>query len=251
MKKSFIYKPLFSCLIFVSILFLTSCNSNETGNSEDINPEKIYFDYRVWGDEENGYITVKLQYRFAGPGGTSLVLQDPGKVELDGTVIKADSSKMSGAYYEVIKPVKDFVGRHVIVFTDANGKQYKEEFSFEPIRLKTKVPAIINRNDLVFELEGLAPKDYVTVMLSDTVSFSEGINRIDTVKNGSITITKEDLDRLADGPVFLEILKEDENWIKNGTKEGGMLSISYGLKRQFELREGTPNSPTPHPFSSL
>jgi len=217
-------------------LLIISCNSNEIGNSEDVNPETIYFDYRVWGDEENGDITVKLQYRFAGPGGTTLFLQEPSKVELDGVAIEADSSKRSGAYYEVIKPIKEFAGRHTIVFNDVNGKQYNEEFSFQPIRLKTKVPAVINRKDLVFELDGLAPKDYVTVMLSDTVSFSEGINRVDTVKNGSITITKEDLALLADGPVYLEILKEDEKRVKNGTKEGGKISISYELKRQFELK---------------
>lgn len=223
-------------IAFTIPLLIISCTSNEIGNSEDVNPDAIYFDYRVWGDEENGDITVKLQYRFAGPSGTTLVLKDPSKAELDGVVIKADSSKMSGAYYEVIKPVKDFAGRHVIVFTDVNGKQYKEEFSFEPISLRTNVPAVITRSDLVFELDGLDPEDYATVMLSDTVSFSEGINRIDTVKNGIITITEEDLDRLTDGPIYLEILKEDEKRVKNGTKEGGRISISYGLKRQFELR---------------
>jgi hypothetical protein len=228
-------KSLLLFTVMASSLII-SCNNNEIGDSEDVNPDAIYFDYRVWGDEENGDITVKLQYRFAGPSGTTLVLKDPSKVELDGKVIKADSSKMSGAYYEVIKPVKDFAGKHTIVFTDVNGKEYKEEFSFQPIRLKTKVPAVINRGDIILELNGLAPEDYVNVMLHDTASFSEGINRIDTVKNGSITITKEDLDRLADGPVYLEILKEDEKRVKNGTREGGRLSISYGLKRQFELR---------------
>lgn len=232
-------KPFLLIAVTVSSLII-SCNSNEIGYSEDVNPDAIYFDYRVWGDEENGDITVKLQYRFAGPSGTTLVLKDPSKVELDGVVIKADSSKMSGAYYEVINPVKDFAGRHTIIFTDVNGMEYKEEFSFKPISLKTKLPAVINRGDIILELNGLASKDYVNVMLHDTASFSEGINRIDTVKNGSITITKEDLTRLADGPVYLEILKEDEKRVKNGTKEGGKLSISYGLKRQFELKTPSP-----------
>jgi hypothetical protein len=227
----------FTFLFLSCILFITSCSSNEIGNSKDVNPESIYFDYRVWGDEESGYITVKLQYRFAGPNGTTLLLQEPSKVTLDGADIQADSSKMSGAFYEITKPVSDFAGRHTIVFINAEQKEYKEEFSFYPISLKTTIPAVINRADLVFELDGLAPKDYVRVMMTDTASFSEGISRIDTVTNGRIVITKADLASLANGPVHFEISKEDEKRVKNGTREGGTLSVSYELKREFELRE--------------
>jgi hypothetical protein len=224
-------------LFLSGIIFFVSCTSNEIGNSKDVNPESIYFDYRVWGDEQSADITVKLQYRFAGPNGTTLLLEDPSKAELDGIVIKADSSKMNGAYYEVTRPVKGFAGRHSIVFTDINGKKYKEEFSFKPISLKTTIPAVVKRGDLVIELEGLAPQDYVNVMLSDTASFSEGISRIDTVKNGRIIISKADLKSLVNGPIHFEISKEDEKWIKNRTKEGGKLSISYELKREFALKD--------------
>jgi hypothetical protein len=222
-----------------SFLLLASCTSNEIGSSKDVNPESIYFDYRVWGDEEGGDMTVKLQYRFAGKNGTTLLLEAPSKAEFDGVAIKADSSKMLGAYYEVSKPIKDFAGKHVIVFTDLNNKQYKEEFNFHPISFKTKVPAIINRNDLVFELDGLAPQDYVHVMVNDTASFSEGIDRIDTIKNGRITISKTELARLINGPVRLEISKEDEKSIRNGTSQGGRISISYGIKREFELKDSS------------
>jgi hypothetical protein len=235
--KQGIMNRLIAFLFLSCIIFFVSCTSNEIGNSKDVNPESIYFDYRVWGDEESGDITVKLQYRFAGRNGTTLLLEDPAKVELDGVAIKADSSKMSGAYYELTLPVKEFAGKHTILFTDINGKEYKEEFSFQPISLRTNVPPVISRGDLVFDLDGLAPRDYVVVMLSDTASFSEGISRIDTVKNGHILITKEELERLKNGPIQFEISKDDEKRIKNGTREGGKLSISYGVKREFELKD--------------
>jgi hypothetical protein len=219
------------------ILLMASCTSNEIGNSKDVNPESIYFDYRVWGDEEGGFITVRLQYRFAGPNGTTLLLENPSKAELDGAAIKADSSKMNGAYYEVTKPVKEFAGKHTIVFTDMNGKQYKEEFNFQLLSLKTNLPAVIKRSDFAIDLDGLAPKDYVKVMVNDTASFSEGIERVDTVRNGHIIITKADLKDLKSGPIRLEFSREDEKRVKNGTKEGGKLNISYELKRQFELKD--------------
>lgn len=218
-------------------LMLISCNSNEIGNSKDVKPGSVYFDYKVWGEEGRDNVTVLLQYRFAGPNGTTLVLDDPAKVELDGKLIPVDSSKLTGAYYEVSVPLKDFIGKHTIVFTDLDKKQYKEEFEFVPINLNTQLPDTLKRGDLVFDLDGLDPQDYVRVLLTDTSFASADINRVDTVRNGRIIITKEDLQRVVNGPVYLELSKEEEKPVKNSTPEGGHLSLSYGIKRDFTLKE--------------
>lgn len=218
-------------------LVISSCGSNEIGDSKDVNPQSIYFDYQVWGEEGRDNVTVLLQYRFAGPNGTTLVLDDPAKVELDGKKIPVDSSRLTGAYYEVSAPVKDFTGKHTIVFTDLDQKQYKEEFEFQPISLKTGIPDTVKRGDLVFDLDGLDPLDYVRVLLTDTSFASKDINRVDTVRNGRITISKEDLQKVVNGPIYLELSKEEEKPVKNSTREGGHLSLSYGIKRDFTLRD--------------
>jgi hypothetical protein len=236
MTNPFMSRLTISILLFSTLLF-TACSSNEIGSSKDVNPETVWFDYQVWGEEGNNDMTVLLQFRFAGENGTTLVLDAPSKVELDGELINGDRSKMTGAFYEIIKPVKDFTGNHNISFTDVNGKQYKEEFSFQPIKLITEIPKEVKRDDLVFDLDGLDPQDYVRVVLNDTSFVSEGINRLDTVKNGRVLISKKDLETVVNGPVNLELYKENEKPVKNGTKKGGRLSISYGLKREFELRE--------------
>ena len=222
-------------ILFFPLTFLFSCNSNEIGKSNDVNPETIYFDYKIWGEEGDEDITVMLQYRFGGPRGTTLTLENPYKVELDGTEIKVDSSKYTGAYYEVIKPVNEFTGKHTIVFTDANGKKYTEDFSFQPVILKTELPAEIQRDDIVLEMDGLDPLDHVRILMTDTSYTSEGINRLDTVKNGRVLISKYDLNNLVNGPVHLELFKETEKPLKERTEEGGKLSITYGVKREFML----------------
>ena len=227
-----------SSLFYLALIFIiSSCSSNEVGNAKDVNPESIYFEYKVWGDEGSDDVTVMLQYRFAGRNGTTLVLEDSSKVELDGQVIKVDSSNMNGAYYEVIKPVKDFVGKHTIVFTNLENKQYKEEFEFKPVSLRTKIPNEIKRGDLVFDLDGLEPMDHVRILLTDTSFASEDINWIDTVKNGRVVISANDLKRVVNGPVHLELIKEVDKPVKNGTREGGSFSFSYGLKREFVLKD--------------
>jgi len=232
-NSTFVFFSLFSLCFFFG-----SCTSNEIGNGKDVNPSAIYFDYRIWGNEGDDAITVMLQFRFGGANGTTLVLEEPSKVELDGKQIMTDSSKMTGAFYEMVKPIKEFTGKHTIVFTDINQKQYKEEFNFQPIVLRTTIPKEIKRNDLVFELDGLDPIDYVRVILNDTSFASEGINRLDTVRNGRVIISKQDLETVVNGPVHLELYKEVERPIKNGTDEGGKLEITYGVKREFELKGG-------------
>jgi hypothetical protein len=228
----------FIAVVFLwAILVFVSCTNNETSNNKDVNPEAIYFDYNIWGDEESGNVTVKLQYRFGGPNGTALLLEEPGNVELDGEGLQADSSRMSGAWYEVHKPVKYFDGRHLIVYTDHNKKQYKEEFDFKIFSLRTKLPKKIKRDDLVFELDGLETEAHIKVLLTDTSFYSRGIDRVDTVRNGRITITRQDLDNLKNGPISLEFYRDDEKRLEETTRKGGRLFISYGLKRVFELKD--------------
>lgn len=216
---------------------LAGCTSNEIGYSKEVSPDAIYFDYSIWGDEESGNITAKLQYRFGGPNGTTLVLEEPAKAEFDGELLQADSSRMNGAWYEISKAIKDFDGRHLIIYTDSNKRQYKEEFYFKAFSLRKEVPKEIKRDDLVFELEGLQQEDYIRILFTDTSFYSRGIDRLDTIRNGKIIVTRHDLDDLKNGPVSLEFYREDDKILKQATKEGGRLSISYGLKRVFELKD--------------
>lgn len=229
-------KWFFALMLFVTMV-LVGCTSNEIGYSKEVSPDAVYFDYNIWGDEESGNVTVKFQYRFGGPNGTTLVLEDPAKVEFDGELLPVDSSRMNGAWYEVNRSLKSFNGRHQVLYTDGNKKQYKEEFEYNVFSLVAEIPKVVKRDDLVFELEGLAHGDYIKVLLTDTSFYSRGIDRLDTVHNGKIIITRQDLDNLKNGPISLEFYREDEKPLKETTKEGGRLSISYGLKRVFELKD--------------
>jgi hypothetical protein len=222
--------------ILLGFILLSSCNSNEIGDIEDVNPDNIYFDYKVWGEDSDPNVTVLLQYRFAGPNGTTLFLRDPAKVSLDGRELPGDSSKMTGAYYELIIPVNQFDGKHVISFTDINGKTYDEEFEFRPISFKPGLNDTISRENTRFEIQGLEEQDYIRLIMTDTSFTSNGISRFDTVHNGVVEINRPELDSLVNGPVHLEIYRESEKEIKNGTAEGGKLLITYAIKKEIFLK---------------
>src|SRR5688572_19026780 len=158
-----------SLLVFVLCVvgLLVACKDDYRENRYKEDPDAVYFDYTINGDEESNHITVKLQFRIGGPDGRTRFIPEGGKVEFDGEEVKADSSKRNGIWYEVIKPLNDFDGTHVIVVTNSD-RVYKEVFDFKAISLKKKVPAVINRGDLVFELGGLDTVAYIRVLLTDT-----------------------------------------------------------------------------------
>jgi len=221
----------------VSLVFLFSCTSNEIGNSKDVNPEAVFFDYEVWAEESKEDVTVNLQYRMGGKNGTTLVLDEPSKVILDGEQLKVDSAKVTGAYYEVQRPLISFTGKHTINFMDLNKKEYNEEFEFTPFTLEPDVPSILNRGDLVFNFKGLDSVDHLSVILTDTSFASADINDVDTVRNGQLVIRADRLSALINGPIHLQFYREQTLPLKKSTQEGGKLMISYGLKRDFELRD--------------
>ena len=225
-----------SALILTSILY--SCTSNEIGNSKDVNPDAVYFDYEISADETSPDVTVNLQYRMGGKNGTTLVLDEPSKVMFDGEQLKVDSAKVTGAYYEVQKPAASFSGKHTVTFTDLNKKEYKEEIEFTPFTIDS-ISAVMHRGDIVFTFKGLETVDVLDVALTDTSFKSADINDTDTVRNGRLVIPAARLSALVDGPINLQLYKEVEVPIKNGTKEGGRILIRYGLRREFELKEPT------------
>jgi len=233
--NKFMSRTYLLALTSISTFFLFSCTSDEIGNSKDVNPNAIFFDYKIWAEEGREEVTVNLQYRMGGKNGTTLVLDGPSKVLFDGEQLKVDSAKVTGAYYEVQKPFSSFPGKHTISFTDLNKKEYKEEFEFTAFTLEPNVPAIMSRGDLVFNFKGLDTVDYLNVILTDTSFTSADINDVDTIKNGRLVISAGRLSALVNGPINLQFYKEVEKSVKSSTKEGGKLFISYGLKREFEL----------------
>jgi len=227
-------------LLFMS-LFLCYCNNSNKndqariGHVDDEDLDYLFFDYKVMAEEGDDNLTILLQFRDGGPNEPSLIVDDVGKVELDGENIPVDSTEWTGAFYELQKPIVSFNGKHNIVFTHGK-KKFIEEFKFEPMVLKSGIPDTIERKDLLIELGGLEPEDYVRVFLFDTTAGDE-INRLDTARNGLIRLDSADLEKLSTGNIYLELHREYEKPVVNGTREGGRIYIGYVLKRKLFLRD--------------
>jgi hypothetical protein len=73
--------------------------------------------------------------------------------------------------------------------------------------------------------------------MADTSLRSEGVNEEMRIENGILTITEEAFSRLTNGPVILEIYREEERPLRGNPKTDGKLSMTYGIKREFELTD--------------
>jgi hypothetical protein len=222
------------CLFFT--LVAAGCNERDQQRDTSLSGDILYFDYRIWSEEGKNTVTCLTQFRSGGPNGPAVVLKEPARVSMDNEVLHFDSAALSGAYYEISKPVHDFSGRHTINFTDGNGKEHREEFEFIPFRLASALPEKIQNEPFSVHLDPFPRRETVVhLSLTDTAFMSNDVNELVEVKDAELKISQKMLDRLAPGPIIMELFREEEKSRHHGTKERGRIWISYGLRREFEL----------------
>lgn len=221
-------------LISIIAAIVAGCSNREKVHTE-INYENIYFDYTISAEEGNENVTCVFQFKYGGNGGKAINI-DPAKVELDGEPIETDSAKLSGFFYEIQKPLKSFAGKHTIVFQTGNNKQYKNDFEFFDFSFARELPEKVKRKPFSIQLNNFPPTEKaVRLLLLDTAFESSGFNDMVHVMNGKINIDESILSNIRKGPVVLELYLEQEKPLKQRTQAGGKISITYGLKKEFDL----------------
>lgn len=196
----------------------------------------MYFDYQVSAEEGRAEATVRLQYKKGDENGETIALEKPAKVLFDGTELEPDSSRFSGTYYEVLKPVAELGGRHTIVFVDPEGGEHKADFSFLPFSLAEELPEQVPKRPFVIRLENFpSSPTVVRVVMTDTSLQSAGVNEEFLVEEGKLAIDTSLLDNLSEGPVTMEISREEVHPLQSRSGERGRLLLVYAIRRQFNL----------------
>ncbi len=226
--------PLLGCAFFAF-----SC-TDDTGRMGVPKPAAgaVYADYQVWAEEESGQVTIRLQLRQGNAEGPAFALPTPGQISLDGETLAADSTPLNGVYYETAKQVTDFAGEHTIAVQHPKGNQHEEQFTFRPFTLARELPAGIKKKPFAILLQGIEEDTGpLRLVMIDTDYESADVNEEVWPQKGQLNITKEHLANLTKGPVVLEIYQEVEKAIEGSRRYTGKLSLTYGLKREFQLVE--------------
>jgi hypothetical protein len=72
--------------------------------------------------------------------------------------------------------------------------------------------------------------------MTDTTLDGEGVNEMDTIHNNQLDLRKF-LPSITNGPVTLQLFKEEDRLINKEHSERAEISITYSLKREFELKD--------------
>jgi hypothetical protein len=224
-----------SVVLFLGIAAIVAGCTNRDKIRNTVDYDRLYFDYSISAEEDAGYVTCIFQYKDGDAEGKAKNIE-PAKVELDGQQIIPDSAKLSGFFYEVQKPIDSFAGKHIIVLSTPGGKQYQNEFNFSAFELEEELPEKIGRKSFQIQLKNFpATEKSVRLLLLDTAFESSGFNDMVPVIDGKINVDPSILSDVKNGPIIFQLYMEQEVPLKQRTIAGGRISITYGLKRQFEL----------------
>jgi len=216
-----------SLIAFLATVMISSCASNEIGQSKDINQETIYQQYDVDYSESDNKIEVVAQFRFAGVNGTTLVLNEPSKFECDGKTLGVDSSDFAGAFYKQEITGASATGTHRLVFTDIARKKFENSFTIEDFRL-TDVPAAIGKSAPVlihFEALPLKGSDNIELRAGGTDS-SFTISHAATDSGNVLVIPIEQLKRQKGKEISLSATLYRNIELKEQAREGGLIQLT-------------------------
>lgn len=222
------------CCTILLLWLAASCLNTDNGASRRM--PAVYADYRIWGEEGKEEVTCLFRFFEGSPDGETIVLRD-GSIALDGYTLKADSAPETGAYYELFRPVSTFSGAHTITFRDEQGKTYREDFEYRPFFIRPALATMQRRGPISIGIEGVPAGGKLRVIVTDTSFTTRDINELLPVLDGKITLSPVQLDRVASGPLNLHLYREEERPLRHPPSAGGMIAISYGLQRFFELSD--------------
>ena len=155
-------------IIPVLVIFISSCTSNEIGHSKDVNQNEIHQGYSINYDETKDETNVVAFFRFAGPNGTTLVLDEPSTITLNGEVMNNIQSGVGSYYTKIVKgklPEKEYL----FAFSDIAGKKYENKIDFRYMQIE-ELPKEIKKSEgltMHFTVKPEGRKEDLTVEVTD------------------------------------------------------------------------------------
>ncbi len=213
------------------LAFVFSCNSRQGHRGS---PDALYAQYTVTAGEGDSLATCLLRFFAHRADLRSLLLEAPAGVQFDGEPVPPDSTGMTGAYYEVRRPLALFSGRHVIQLTGIDGSTYENSFTFTPFTLLGEAGDA--GSGLQLQISGLPTGTPVRVVLTDTSFASPDVNRVVPVSGGRLVLDTAAMRRVVPGPVVLNLILEEEKPLAHPPAGGGRFSLTYRLTRQLQIK---------------
>lgn len=213
------------------LLLFAGCRSKDRRAGTGLPVEALFLDLRLSGEEGDDNLTVLIRFREE-ENGLAVALPEGGTVVWDGDTLEPLYSKREGVYYELHPPLSGFAGLHTLQLLDQGNRVREEKIEFRPLELGEGFSDTLYQADTEIPLAGLEKEDHVRIILTDTVFSHAGINRLDTIRDGRLHLSRQDLEMMSPGPLQLVLLREYEEILPGA---GGIKAVTYGIRREIQL----------------
>lgn len=221
MKRSKILFALLSMALLL-VITLTSC---ETEDSADVNQDRIYTVYEAFYNSNTDKTWVVARFRFGGPTGTLLELNEPASVTFNGDELPYNVV-FSGHY-------KEFAGRVTsgeFVYTNVDEVTFSNSLpSSETIQFPDGLETISKANAFSLEWEGSSLRENERVGLF-VGSWAWGQDAAFLQINEGATdlvLGRNQLQNLPDGTSILYMDRTTEVEVGEGTSAGGVVRATF------------------------
>lgn len=213
------------------LLFLFSCVSNETANSDAVKQTEIYQSYTITYDAGDMELSATAFFRFGGSTGTTLNLVKPSSITFNGEEMAMGKNIFSGTFYETNLQT-DVSKNYTFVFTDTENKTYTNSASIEALEID-EYPATINKREgLKVSWTGKPIQNGERVYLSlegkDMMNCSVSS---DLVGTSSIELRPDQLKDIKPGDANILLKREISSSLSEATHLGGNITITYVAKK--------------------
>lgn len=222
-----------AALILTAGLFNTAC-STDTVSSKDVNAEAVDQNYVLSYDESTNSTWIYAQYRVGGSTGTTVELNDPANLKINGQT--PSKSSFLGTSYELRQ--SGFVKSATFVYDTGSGQTLTNAIRIEPLILRKadQVLAVNAGYTALVDAPNLASNETVVASLVQEVQDGQGnsdfaiANGVYDAAHSQVTFSPSELNKLSNGIGKLQMERQKWAALSQATREGGGISATYALR---------------------
>lgn len=216
-------KPMLKTLTL--ILVIATFSSCEKESSLDVNQDKIYTDYEVFYNSNTDKSWVVAKFKFGGPTGTILELDDPAFVLFENDTLPYNVF-FNGHYKEYAGQITS----GTFSYTDGNGDVYNNSLpSYEDIQFPSDLDTISKSQafDLQWQGTALSANQYVGLFIGSWAWGNDALLVQTNQGADNLVLGTTQLSNLPLGNSTCFMDRSTEVDVTEGTGEGGKIRGKY------------------------
>ena len=222
--------------ILAGLLLLVSCTNRDTVQLSSVNPLHIHGHYAVEFNGETGSVRYFAQFRVGSSTGTTVQLDSPSEVLVDGKPLIESRSPLVGTYYAFEEPMDELQSSYQFMWKLLDGSQVKNRvFSAAPVSIQAPTPSSSHSRteDLGISFSGDPARSgnwvYGYLEGIDPDSGTEATVTIGSMLSGNwLGIPHDKLRKFPLGTARLWVLRERRNEPSEGHSDaGGLIRSTY------------------------